>query len=87
MRVPLVRGHNLDPDHFGRLADFVSALGVGEAHLMPYHELGLDKYEPLGRRGGLAAEPGLLDTETGRAEVRRALSLFESRGLTAHVGG
>ncbi len=86
-RVPLIPAHSLDFDHLERLAGFVSSLGVGEAHLMPYHKLGLDKYERLGRCYALAAEPGLLDTATGRAEVQRARSIFESHGLTTHVGG
>jgi pyruvate formate lyase activating enzyme len=57
VRVPLVPGVNDDPEHIEELADWVKTLGVERTYLLPYHSLGVPKYESLGRDYGLEIEP------------------------------
>lgn len=50
IRVPVIPGFNDQVDEIQSIARFVSNLkGVKKIHLLPYHRLGQDKYEGLGR--------------------------------------
>lgn len=51
IRVPVVPTFNDTPAEIAAIARFASSLpGVTRLHLLPYHRLGQDKYERLGRR-------------------------------------
>ncbi|MBO5197072.1 MAG: glycyl-radical enzyme activating protein [Lachnospiraceae bacterium] len=50
IRVPVVPTFNDSPDEIKAIAEFAAKLkGVYKLHLLPYHRLGQDKYEGLGR--------------------------------------
>ena len=49
VRVPLIPQYNMDKEHLLELAGFVQELGLGTIHFLPYHRLGRDKYQHLGR--------------------------------------
>lgn len=50
IRVPVVPGFNDRVDEIESIARFADSLkGVDKIHLLPYHRLGQDKYEGLGR--------------------------------------
>lgn len=50
IRVPVIPGFNHLPDEILEIAKFAATLpGVQQLHLLPYHRLGQDKYEKLGR--------------------------------------
>lgn len=50
IRVPVIPGFNETEEEIRKIAEFVHSLGtVHELHLLPYHRLGQDKYEGLGR--------------------------------------
>ena len=50
IRVPVVPGFNDRVDEIEGIARFADSLpGVNKIHLLPYHRLGQDKYEGLGR--------------------------------------
>lgn len=50
IRVPVVPGFNDTPEEIREIARFSDSLpGVERIHLLPYHRLGQDKYEGLGR--------------------------------------
>ena len=50
IRVPVIPGFNQTEEEIRKIAEFVYSLGtVHELHLLPYHRLGQDKYEGLGR--------------------------------------
>ena len=50
IRVPVIPGFNDRVDEIESIARFAGSLpGVNKIHLLPYHRLGQDKYEGLGR--------------------------------------
>ena len=61
IRVPLIPGLNDDPEHLTFLARHVQGLSVERTYLLPYHSLGVSKYESLGRKYTLDIEPHSLD--------------------------
>ena len=52
IRTPVIGGFNDQTDHIGAIADFLSTLSnVQHYDLLPYHPLGIGKYESLGLDG------------------------------------
>ena len=50
IRVPVIPGFNDTPEEIGAIAAYTKEIGnVRRIHLLPYHRLGADKYEGLGR--------------------------------------
>ncbi len=50
IRVPVIPTFNATPEEIRGIAEFAASLpGVRKLHLLPYHRLGQDKYERLGR--------------------------------------
>lgn len=50
IRIPVVPGFNDTPEEIGAIAAYARKIGnVRRIHLLPYHRLGQDKYEGLGR--------------------------------------
>lgn len=51
IRVPVIPTFNDKPEEIRSIAEFADKLpGVEKIHLLPYHRLGQDKYEGLGRK-------------------------------------
>lgn len=83
IRVPTIPGFNDTEAEIGAIAAFAASLPrVTEIHLLPYHRMGRDKYDGLGR-------PYLMgDIEPPTAQhMERLLRVAESHGLTTHLGG
>lgn len=73
IRVPVIPSFNDTVEEIRGIAEFADTLpGVGELHLLPYHRLGQDKYEGLGRKylmdGILPPEPEKMKTLKMAAE-------------------
>ena len=49
IRVPVIPTFNNTPEEITQIAEFAKSLGVKQLHLLPYHRMGEDKYEGLGR--------------------------------------
>lgn len=83
IRVPVIPGFNDTESEISEIAAFAASLqGVNEIHLLPYHRMGRDKYEGLGR-------PYLMgDIKPPSAEqMERLLRVCEGFGLIARLGG
>jgi pyruvate formate lyase activating enzyme len=82
-RMPLVPGVNDTPENIRAMADFVESLegvDVQGIELMPYHRLGMGKYETLDKQYPLREhEPA------GQAEVEAVRRRFEEFGLKCTV--
>lgn len=73
IRVPVIPSFNDTVEEIRGIAEFADTLpGVEELHLLPYHRLGQDKYEGLGRKylmdGILPPEPKKMKTLKMAAE-------------------
>ena len=83
IRVPVIPGFNDTAEEIGEIAKFTASLpNVNEIHLLPYHRMGKDKYDGLGR-------PYLMgDVPSPTNEKMQELSeICKSYGLTTHLGG
>jgi pyruvate formate lyase activating enzyme len=82
VRVPLIPGVN-DGAEFTKIADFAKSLDtVQELHIMPFHNVGADKY----RQMGLHYEMGDVK-EDNEEKVEEARIYAESLGLRVSIGG
>ena len=83
IRVPVIPTFNDTPEEIRAIATFAKGLpGVQRLHLLPYHRLGQDKYEALGREYTMRAFAP--PTEEG---MRYLLSVAEESGLLCQIGG
>jgi glycyl-radical enzyme activating protein len=80
-RMPLVPGLNDDLENIGATAGFLHQTGADASiELIPYHRLGVGKYEALGKRYSLA---GLESASLEKTELAR--QRFQEQGITCLV--
>lgn len=83
IRVPVIPTFNNTPEEIRAIARFASTLpNVRELHLLPYHRLGQDKYEGLGREYTLKHIEPMTD-----AYMENLLRVAEQSGLRCQIGG
>ena len=83
IRTPVIPGFNDTAEEIGAISSFAASLpGVCEHHLLPYHRLGMDKYEGLGRKYSL---PEIEPPTKERMEY--LLSVAQASGLKCKIGG
>lgn len=83
IRTPVVPGVNDSREEIKAIARFASSLGtVKEHHLLPYHRLGQDKYDGLGRNYSLK---GIEPPTREKMEYLKACA--EECGLRVQIGG
>jgi pyruvate formate lyase activating enzyme len=83
IRVPVVPTFNHTKEEIRAIASFAKSLpGVKELHLLPYHRLGQDKYEGLGREYALSQIEPL-----GNVYMDGLLEAAEQSGLKCQIGG
>jgi pyruvate formate lyase activating enzyme len=83
IRRPVVRGDNDSPESIhalGRLAQELET--IQEIDLLPYHRLGQNKYERLGRKYLLGDMPSMKDEEAARLR-----DILLSYGVKVKIGG
>lgn len=84
IRVPVIPTFNDTPEEITSIAQFADKLpGVHHIHLLPYHRLGQDKYEGLGRSYELG---GILPPENEHMEMLKKL-VEQVSGLACQIGG
>lgn len=73
VRIPVLPGVNDDNENFDALSRFLSPLGIRDIDLLPYHELGNDKYRRLNLSCDMegVAPPTTTELETIAARLRR----------------
>ena len=83
VRTPVIPGFNDTAEDVRAISRFAAGLrGVREHHLLPFHRLGNDKYEGLGRKYAFR------DTEPPTKErMEYLLSVAEESGLKCQIGG
>lgn len=84
IRVPVIPTFNDTPDEIKAIATFADKLpGVNEIYLLPYHRLGQDKYEGLGRTYEL---PDILPPEPEHMEMLKKI-VEVNTSLRCQIGG
>jgi pyruvate formate lyase activating enzyme len=84
IRIPLIKGVNSDDNNIHNTAKFICSLPGDKknVNLLPYHNIAQVKYEKLGQAHDL---DGM--SEPTKEEQDNALSIFDSYGLPAIIGG
>jgi pyruvate formate lyase activating enzyme len=77
VRLPLIPGFNDDDANLRALGSFLRETGLNRVEIMPYHTLGLSKYQALGKKYAL-------DSETN-PRVPEALDRLSAFGLNVEV--
>lgn len=84
IRVPVIPTFNDTPEEIRAIASFADKLpGVDEIYLLPYHRLGQDKYEGLGRAYEL---PDILPPEPEHMQMLKKVVEVSTR-LRCQIGG
>ena len=81
VRIPCIPGFNLDQKTLRGIYHIALQCGVGEVHLLPYHNLGVDKYAQLAREYSCSREALRNEDLEPFAEEGRSL------GLVVKIGG
>ncbi len=83
IRIPIIPGLNDDQDNLTSSAKFCARLGpaVKRVQLLPYHKLGISKYNRIGKPYSLTTlEP------PANYQMEQYKNLFESHGLQVQIG-
>jgi pyruvate formate lyase activating enzyme len=84
VRVPLVPGYTDTANNVTAIGGLISGCGIQEIHLLPFHQLGRDKY----RRLGLKYELGHLKSLSYEApSIKQAQEILQKYGLRVQIGG
>lgn len=84
IRVPVIPTFNDTPEEIRAIAAFAHRLpGVEDIYLLPYHRLGQDKYEGLGRKYELS---DILPPEPEHMQMLKKV-VEDSTGLRCQIGG
>ncbi len=83
IRVPVVPGVNDSKDDLQAIAHFVSRLsGIRQVNLLPYHRIGLAKFQRVGREAKLeTTAPPSAETMAGARDI------FSHAGMQTLIGG
>lgn len=87
IRLPLVPGMNMDIENLHPLAELVNELGIEEINLMPFHQMGKDKYLHLGKNYQLSEKIDLRLDEEGRKNLLSVQEFLKSEKVSVTIGG
>ena len=82
LRVPVIPGFNSAPDVISRIYALARSYGIQRVDLLPYHRLGVEKYERLGLDYTFGDEPAL-----SKDSLVPLQQLAEPFGLRVQIGG
>ena len=82
IRTPVVPGFNDNAKDIADIAEYAKKIGAKEFHLLPYHRLGTDKYDKLGRKYQLTEILPPPDSK-----MQELLKVALSKGIKSQIGG
>jgi len=81
-RIPVIPGFNDSEDEAAKMACLLKKTSVVRADLLPFHRMGMGKYQALGREYAYA------DTEPMKsARIDELIQVFQANGIQAAKGG
>lgn len=87
IRVPFIPGINTDEQNLNALAEFTASIQPLEIHLMPFHQLGKDKYDRLGLPYSLKDHPSLHELADGSELLDYARQILAKYNIPVFIGG
>ena len=87
IRIPVIPGLNFQKENLRMLAAFLQDTAVREIHLMPFHQLGKDKYKRLGRAYALPDKKALRQSAEDTTELEQWKRYLEQKGFRVETGG
>jgi pyruvate formate lyase activating enzyme len=87
IRIPFIPGINTNEPNLHALAEFTASIRPLEIHLMPFHQLGKDKYERLGLPYLLKEHPTLHELENGSELLNNARKILLKNNIPVFIGG
>jgi pyruvate formate lyase activating enzyme len=82
IRVPIIPDYNDSIKNMEAIASFAQATYIQEIHLLPYHTMGISKYDSLGRN-----YPVKIKEPPTSEKMEELLMVFRSHGIPAQIGG
>lgn len=82
IRMPIISGINDDDEHIGMTIDLISKLNIIEVNLLPYHKMGMDKYDRL----NLSYKLSGMETPS-EARMNEIADKFRINGIKVRIGG
>jgi pyruvate formate lyase activating enzyme len=87
MRLPLIPGLNMDNENLQSISRLVNELGIEEVNLMPFHQMGKDKYSHLGKDYQLAEQIDLRLDEKEMKNLVDYRDFLRSEKVNVVIGG
>ena len=81
-RVPIILGINDDEENIIKTAEFLKPLNILKVNLLPYHKIGIDKYNRLSINYKLKEMPE--PTDEKMKDIKKVFSEF---GFNVKIGG
>jgi len=82
VRIPLIPGFNMDEKNIIKTIELLKTINQNKVHILPFHQLGSQKYEDLGREYQLKHLKPPNDNE-----VSLIKEIFKRHGIKAIIGG
>jgi pyruvate formate lyase activating enzyme len=87
LRLPLIPSINMDAENIQQIAALIHELGIREVNLMPFHQMGKEKYSHLGKDYRLKDINDLRLDEKGKKVLLEARDLLRSNNVDVTIGG
>lgn len=82
LRVPVIPNYNYDEETIRKIIDIGAKLKVSQIHLLPYHTLGVSKYNQLGKEYDLKGFKML-----SKEDLKNLVDYGNSKGVHTQAGG
>jgi pyruvate formate lyase activating enzyme len=82
IRIPIIPGYNNAAEDAHAFAELLNQLGAKQVHILPFHQLGDNKYKKLGLPYDYSGVPQLHDEDLGSFA-----GILSSSGLKVQIGG
>ena len=87
LRIPLIPGMNSKKNNIMGIAKLAKEIGIIETHIMPFHQMGKDKYQQTGRDYSMQKVIELRLSPKGKEVILATQKILEDSGLIVFVGG
>ena len=82
VRVPIIPGFNNTVEDMHGFSSLLGRLGAKEVHLLPFHQLGENKYKELGRKYAYTGVPQLHNED-----IEPLAEILRADGFSVQIGG